>query len=219
VADLIVAVGLARGFVIHAAGELVVVTAAHCLPALPSAHRRGQRDGCAYERLLAPLRERPAVGAELLFADPVADIAVLGPLEDRAAYDALVSSVTALRIGTIADARRTRLIKVHLQSLMDEWFECSAIHSCGQLWLRCVGDDKITVGMSGSPILTGGGSVVGVLAVVDGDPERAVYDGGGPGPPPPPSRRSAACRILGSKSSVTSLRRSRCRRAPIPRRP
>jgi hypothetical protein len=179
----IVRVGRGRGFVVRDGdGERVVVTAAHCLPRLPSPHRTEQRAGCVYDRLLAPLRERPAVGAELLFADPVADIVVLGPPEDRAAYDALVSGVTALRIGAVADARRTRLIKVHLQSLLDEWFELSAIHSRGSLWLHCAGDDRITVGMSGSPILTGGGSVVGVLAVVNGDPNKAVHDGGGPQP-------------------------------------
>jgi hypothetical protein len=178
----IVTVGLGRGFLIHAAGEPVVVTAAHALPSLPSPHRTRARAGCAYERLLAPLRERPSIAAELLFADPVADLAVLGPPEDRAAYDKLVSAAPALKIGTVADPRRNRVIKVQLLSLLDFWFECSAVHSCGALWLRCDGGDRITVGMSGSPIVTGNGSVVGVLVAADGDAAKAVHDGGGPQP-------------------------------------
>jgi Trypsin-like peptidase domain len=174
----------ARGFVVlDPDGEPVIVTVCHALPRLPSCYRRGQLDGCVYERLLAPLRERPLVGAELLHADVVSDLAVLGaPPEDSSAYDALASSVTPLKIGASADERRNSVIRVRLPTLMDEWITCTAIRARGSLWLRCAGDDRIVSGMSGSPILDDDGRVIGVLAVVNGDPEQVVHDGGGPQP-------------------------------------
>jgi Trypsin-like peptidase domain len=176
-----ITVGRGRGFVIHdETRERVVVTACHALPNLPSPHRRSQGEGCTFERLLAPLREKPAVACEVLFADPIADLAVLGASEDRAAYDALVATVTPLRIARVADERRTRVINVQLQSLLDEWFVLRAVHSRGSLWLHGNGTDKIVCGMSGSAILNDDGAVVAVLTAADGDPGRAVYDGGGP---------------------------------------
>jgi hypothetical protein len=182
--SVVITVGRGRGFVIlDADGEPIVITAAHCLPSLPDCRRREQSRGCVYKHLLAPLREKPAIGAELLFADPVADIAVLGPPENSAAYDDLVSGVMPLKIGRVADERRTRVIKVQLLSLLDEWFTCRAVHSRGALQLHGNGVNKIVCGASGSPILAGDGRVIAVLVAIDGDPDKDVHDGvGGPQP-------------------------------------
>ena len=57
----------------------LVVTAAHCLPNLPPAHAAAFTSDRTYENLLGRLDgEKNLVWAECLFADPVADIAVLG---------------------------------------------------------------------------------------------------------------------------------------------
>jgi hypothetical protein len=170
-----------RGFVICTRDGERVITAAHCCLPLPRADRCGQLDGCIYK--IGPLREKPSVGAELLFADVIADIAVLGQPENSGdAFDKLMASAVPLRIGRIANEWRTTTLKVRTLSLLDEWVSCDAIHSRGALWLRTVGDSKIVTGMSGSPIVADDESVVAVLAVVNGDPERAVHDGGGPQP-------------------------------------
>ena len=88
----------------EAGGERIVVTAAHCLRKLP------QCTAAAYleertKKLLAPLGGAPAVWAECLFADPVADLAVLGcpnnhaMLQQAETYKELINSAGApLRI-------------------------------------------------------------------------------------------------------------------------
>ena len=73
----IVNVGTARGFVVGAGDDRYVITAAHCLPHLPSAD--GREDACIYPNLLGPLtKKKRKVWAECVFVDPVSDIAVLG---------------------------------------------------------------------------------------------------------------------------------------------
>lgn len=89
-----------RGFVVELESGAVVITAAHCLPSLPPAHAFSKVDDRTYETLLGPLGADPTVWTECLFADPVADIAVLGAPDDQAlsaeheAYEELVASVT-----------------------------------------------------------------------------------------------------------------------------
>jgi SpoIVB peptidase S55 len=92
-----------------------------------------------------------------------------------------MSAVTPLRISDVADRCRTSVIEVRLLSLLDCWFACRAIHSRGAFWLRSAADGIIS-GMSGSPILAGDGSVIGVVTVVNGDPDKAVHSEGGPQP-------------------------------------
>jgi hypothetical protein len=177
----VIQVGNGRGFVLYDENrEPIVVTACHCLPSLPRADRSNRR--CVRDRLIAPLRERPSIAAECLFADPIADIAILGrPPENSAAFNQLVSSVVPLRIGRIADERRNTILKVQLLSLLDYWFSCDAIHARGALWLTCA-DDKICSGQSGSPLLAADGSVIAVLVIANGDPSKDVFDSGGPQP-------------------------------------
>src|SRR5271165_2710278 len=103
----VVTVGDGRGFVVTCRQDRLVLTAAHCLPFFPLCHSMSDLAEKTYKALLAPLGREPAVWAECLFADPVADIAVLGSpdnqdLFDQAdAYEALVKSATPI---AIADA-------------------------------------------------------------------------------------------------------------------
>jgi hypothetical protein len=84
-----------RGFVVKRRQQRFVITAAHCLPSLPPAHPMSYLKERTYEALLGPLGSEPTVCAECLFADPVADIAVLGSpdnqmlWEQAQAYEAL----------------------------------------------------------------------------------------------------------------------------------
>jgi hypothetical protein len=110
----VITVGDGRGFVVNGRAyfadgphDRLIITAAHCLPFLPPCDRASYLEDRTYKALLAPLGGEPSVWAECLFADTVADIAILGRPDnqassDRAAeYDALVDSTTPL---PIADA-------------------------------------------------------------------------------------------------------------------
>jgi hypothetical protein len=92
-----------RGFVIETRdGNRLVLTAAHCLPAMPVAHPWATESRTW--RVLAPLGRKPSVVAQCCFVDPVADIAVLGPpsqMELTAEYDTLVNALPALTIGCL----------------------------------------------------------------------------------------------------------------------
>ena len=93
---------------------LVVLTAAHCLPFLPPAHPFSYLEERTYQALLGPLGAKAAVWAQCLFADPVADIAMLGsPDEQRLseqanAFDDLISASKPLLIGNAPKQGRER---------------------------------------------------------------------------------------------------------------
>src|SRR5260221_9104476 len=97
----VITVGSARGFVVEAAGERLVITAAHCLPFLPPAQSFLGPKERTYGPLLAPLGDEPRAWAVCRFVDPIADIAVLGSPGDPHAdeYKALMQSASALSIG------------------------------------------------------------------------------------------------------------------------
>jgi hypothetical protein len=114
--------------------------------------------------LLAPLGGQPAVWTECLFANPIADIAVLGSPDDQElcneaeAYNGLVESATPL---LIADA----LEKGHgwLLSLDCQWFRCAVQWmDDGPLWISQTAQ-RIVRGMSGSPIISDQGEAIGVI--------------------------------------------------------
>jgi hypothetical protein len=62
--------------------ERCIITAAHCLPHFPVPHACERQDRI-YPDLLGVLDEKPSVWALLLFADPIADIAVLGCVDGQ----------------------------------------------------------------------------------------------------------------------------------------
>ena len=84
--------------------ERRIITAAHCLPHFPAPHP-GEHYDQVYPNLLGVLGEEPSVCRRLLFADPIADIAVLGSPDERemyeqaSAYDELVEALKAIPIG------------------------------------------------------------------------------------------------------------------------
>ncbi len=164
----VVTVGEGRGFVVKYAHDRLVVTAAHCLPFFPPCHGASYLAERTYGALLAPLGREPAVCAECLFADPIADIAVLGSpdnqdLWDEAkAYEALVQSVTPIVIAEAPQKGRAWLL-----SLEQEWFKCTVEYMKpidGPLYI-CKTAEPIKGGMSGSPVISSEGAAIGIVAL------------------------------------------------------
>ena len=133
--------------------------------------------------LLGPIGAEPKVWTECLFANPVADIAVLGPPDDQElgdeaeAYEALVESVTPF---SISDAPEQG--QVWLLSLERKWFSCetsSATWVNGPIWLT-THPKNIQGGMSGSPIVSDSGAAVGVITL--GSNMKDIGPNSGPNP-------------------------------------
>jgi hypothetical protein len=198
----VITVGAARGFVVEGRKEsLCVITAAHCLPYMPPPHPASCLDERTYPNLLGRLGESPCVSAECLFADPVADIAVLGEpdgqalyAEHEAYYELMPDTPLAIADtppdykpimiktfeGEIVEAKHHReslTTEAWLLSLDGRWFSCEVEQrSDGPLWIINAAE-PIVGGMSGSPILSKGGAAIGVACIGAGltdARERAV---------------------------------------------
>jgi hypothetical protein len=158
----IVTVGEGRGFLVetsssHSISARWVITAAHWLPHLPPPHPASYTEERTYAKLLGPLGEEQTVWAECVFADPIADLAVLAEPDRQelpSEYDAYVSFVEAgspLRIGAVTSPCAAWLLT------LDGRWERSGIrvneYGSGR-WLTVVGaEDGIAPGTSGSPIV------------------------------------------------------------------
>jgi hypothetical protein len=191
----VVSVGGGRGFVVEidhehfvphgGAGRRVIITAAHCLPAFPPCHPWSYTEEQTYKNLLAPLGAKPTVYAECLFADPIADIAVLGTPDNQVfsdqanAYEALVASVTPLLIADAPKRGRRREPLPYggqsiefftpgqgpalLLSLSGKWVKCT-VKRTGAAWLSIEPGELVDSGMSGSPIVSMDGRVIGLVS-------------------------------------------------------
>jgi hypothetical protein len=142
-----------------------IITAAHCLPSFPPCHGNSYLHERTYQDLLGPLGEKPTVWAECAFADPIADIAVLGPPDNQEipqkyfAYEALLEKTVPLMVSDAPEAGRAWLL-----SLDGRWFPCDTSHRGRSFWLSNAAE-SIVGGMSGSPILADDGSAIGVLCL------------------------------------------------------
>ncbi len=101
----VVAVGGGRGFIINTDPKLIV-TAAHCLPEFPPALSFSSLAERTYGTLVGRIgQSRQEIWAECLFADPIADIAVLGEPDDQElsdehdAFETFVDQTPALECG------------------------------------------------------------------------------------------------------------------------
>jgi Trypsin-like peptidase domain len=179
----VVTVGGGRGFVVAGEGETkLIITAVHCLPDLPPAHRGRYLEEETYQALVGPLDEEPTVWVSCLFADHVADLAILGPPDNQElgeqsdAYNAFVEPIKPI---TIADTAKGRAFEKQgrswLLSLDLQWY--SAPYSvfgdgplCWELGTKTEG------GMSGSPIINDDGAAIGVLTLSAPSNPRLVRD-------------------------------------------
>ena len=170
----VVAVGGGRGFIIEATlyNRLLVrliVTAAHCLPHLPPASVISRSEDRTYAGVLGRLTDRkPKVWAECVFADPVADIAVLATVDgqelydEAKAYDELTDDAPVLRIVDAPEQGPGWLL-----TLDGRWVTCVVRHFGGPLEISGAAE-PIMGGMSGSPILGADGAAMGVVCSSSG---------------------------------------------------
>lgn len=166
--------------------ERRIITAAHCLPRFPAPHACENYDQ-VYPNLLGGLGEKPSVCGRLLFADPIADIAVLGSpdqqemYEQAAAYDELVEVFKAIPIGEAQTGTGWMLS-------LDKpyhWVPTSLkVTDHGRLL-----SGPTLEGQSGSPILNAEGKAVGVVSVgSELVKDDKVVPGDTNGPQPMPKR-------------------------------
>jgi hypothetical protein len=168
--SVVLRVGDGRGFVVATARERFVITAAHCLDELPPSMANSHESERTYHKLLAPIDEPCSVAAECLFADPVADIAVLAPpeipelVDDVIAYYRLTSSVTALRVSELDGGEAV----AYLLGLRGSRFSCVVRAFERGALLLSEHTEPVELGMSGSPILAKDGSSIGVVVASGG---------------------------------------------------
>lgn len=163
----IVTVGEGYGFVAEAEnGDRIVITS---FRSASSAGPDGQDPLSypvqpVYTARIGAFGQRPDVSAECLFANPLADLAILGApddergLEEIERYYELVTGASSIGISEIP-ANASAL----LFSPDGEWFTCRVSrHLDGPLWIKDAAED-IPCSMSGSPIFSRTGAAVGVL--------------------------------------------------------
>lgn len=187
--NAVVRVGDGRGFVVAQRRERIVITAAHCLPNLPPPHPAMYLCERTYKTLLGPLGAEATVWAECRFADPVADIAILGMPDKQAfyeqadAYEALVAQTTPLAIADAPKMGRESVLlsaehgsvtidtpgkgQAQLLTPHGKWIICPVQRHRSGL---SVENGTLAGGMSGSPILWDGKAI----AVVSTDTYNPV---------------------------------------------
>lgn len=119
-----------------------------------------------YRKLLGPLGTAPSFCGECLFVDPVSDLAILGRPSGQdfgekvvAAWDDFIEDIDPLELDTDQPTRGWLL------SLERQWMPCT-IQITGEGGLMVKNAIGCIVGeMSGSPILSDNGRVVGVVSI------------------------------------------------------
>ena len=130
----VVSVGEGRGFVVEGAMDRrYVITAAHCLPSLPSCDGYASQSDNTCKELLGPLNTLPALWAKCLFADPVSDIAVLGAPDGQHfpdQYDAYEMFAERLAPFIVSDLPGVKVeSSAMVLSLDRQWLACSAMYA------------------------------------------------------------------------------------------
>ncbi len=183
-----------RGFVVATKrSERLVITAAHCLPKLPPAHGASYTEERIYAEILGPLGQKRTVWAECVFADPIADLAVLRALDDpdfaekADGYEHLVDAAVPLPIADLAlirppiTSRATSFGTITIESMTvpgpPSWEGRAWLLSLDGRWFRCAvsagsrglnipeAAEPIEGGMSGSPIVSEEGRAIGVVTL------------------------------------------------------
>jgi len=183
-AKSIVTVGDGRGFVVNYRGNRLVVTAARCLPHLPPC--RGASCHSAertFPALISALGETPFVDALCLFADPVADIALLGSPDEQEPYDEVPYDKLMEDAAPLAMADAPERGQAWLLSLGQKWFRCTIEYAKeldGPLWISAT-EQPIVSGMLGSPIVSDNRAAMGICCPSSVSSSKD-HNAGGPNP-------------------------------------
>jgi hypothetical protein len=182
----ILSVGDGRGFVVDGAfGQHFVITAAHCLPTVPPPHLGRDRDEYTFEKLLAPLGEKPSVSAECVFVDTIADIAVLSapwespydPEFETPEFEKMTEALPAMTLAVLPDLSYGKVTagqyserireerRAWVLSLDGRWIECAATYD-GRLFTITNGIEHVVDSISGSPIIAESGAAIGLVSTV-----------------------------------------------------
>ena len=102
----IIGVGDGRGFVVQGMYDSYVIAAGHCLPKMPPCMSISHSEERTYRSLLGVIGAEPTIWTEVLFVDPISDLAVLGPPDSNLSveHDAYQKFTEALPPVEIADA-------------------------------------------------------------------------------------------------------------------
>jgi hypothetical protein len=185
----VITVGNGRGFVVgRPKSRRYVITAAQCLPFLPTATAAFSANQSTYSGLLGPLGGNRTVASECHFVDPIANIAVLGcPQEwesdDAAvAYIALTDAAVPLPITDLPYYQREgeylrERTPGWLLSLENRWFRCDVTEVAGMGVCINNAEEEIKNGMIGAPIVIDNGSAIGSLCIAPEDTGQAVWWG------------------------------------------
>src|ERR1700722_13371352 len=100
----------------------VIVTAAHCLPNLPPAHPGAYPEERTFRNLVAMLDgSKKDIWTECLFADPVADIAVLGTPDNQELVEQAECCHALMDDGPIVGIGNPQSGTGYMLSLEGEW--------------------------------------------------------------------------------------------------
>jgi hypothetical protein len=162
--------GNGRGFVVEekvSPWRRLVITAAHCLPAIPALPGKRKDRAETFRDLIGPLGTKASVWTECLSVDPIADIAVLGPpdyqsLHEQAeACETFLASRKPLKVGGAIDWDMPA--PATLIGFDGHLIDC-AVRSFGGPLLIENSAEPIVGGMSGSPVLDQAGVAIGLLS-------------------------------------------------------
>jgi hypothetical protein len=182
-------VGDGRGFVVdlrnlYGHPRRCIITAAHCVPIPEQSQPPWEH---TKPKFVGPLGAEPTIAVEILFWDPITDIAVLGEpdnqelAEECEAYEAFLKQAGRIPIAPLqlplqaGDWERTS--PVWMLSLEGEWFRCDIQDNVLMLSVSHA-EKPIEGGMSGSPILDQSGAALGAVSTshrIDGQDTREGY--------------------------------------------
>jgi len=176
----VVRVGDGRGFVVAGIEERrYVITAARCLPRLPTPRVFREVEEGTLPQIIGTLGSEPMVWAQLCFVDPMSDVAVLcepDALPDELErYEVFTGAVEPVPIGAPPETLPSHLwtaeteTSAYVLSLNGRWQPVTVQYG-GRFVVVQKGSGKIKGGRSGSPIINNSSEAIGIISTGEKNP-------------------------------------------------